>query len=166
MRECGFERVVGTQDVDVDDGFHGVGTDGGDWGEEIACCAGATPMITCLSIILLWLEERLRWQEGINCRLTSHSQCLRARSRIVQQLPLGFRSFVRPHRRLLALLILNDRFLCLFRPSRPSPCSGQRCRRLLRDGRGLGPELSRWCRSRRCRRRLCCLEQDEGLEGT
>ena len=60
MRECGFEGVVGTQDVDVDDGFHGVGADGGYRGQEIACCTGAAHDI-CLSIILLWVEERPRW---------------------------------------------------------------------------------------------------------
>ena len=41
MRECGFEGVVGAEDVDVDDGFHGVGRELGDWGEEISCGAGA-----------------------------------------------------------------------------------------------------------------------------
>ena len=39
--EGGFEGVVGAEDVDVDDGFEGVGAELGDGGEEIACCAGA-----------------------------------------------------------------------------------------------------------------------------
>lgn len=41
VREGGFEGVVGAEDVDVDDGFEGVGAELGDGGEEIACCAGA-----------------------------------------------------------------------------------------------------------------------------
>ena len=37
----GFEGVVGAQDVDVHDGFEGVGAELVDGGEEVACCAGA-----------------------------------------------------------------------------------------------------------------------------
>ena len=43
VRERGFQRVVGAQHVDVDDGFEGVGADLGDWGEEVAGGAGAEP---------------------------------------------------------------------------------------------------------------------------
>ena len=39
--ESGFEGVVGAEDVDVHDGFEGVGAELGDWGEEVAGCAGA-----------------------------------------------------------------------------------------------------------------------------
>ena len=42
--EGGFEGVVGAEDVDVDDGFEGVGGELVDGGEEIACCAGAGVM--------------------------------------------------------------------------------------------------------------------------
>lgn len=36
-----FEGVVGAEDVNVDDGFEGVGGEGGYWREEVACCSGA-----------------------------------------------------------------------------------------------------------------------------
>lgn len=39
--ESGFEGVVGAEHVDVHDGFEGVGAELGDWGEEVAGCAGA-----------------------------------------------------------------------------------------------------------------------------
>lgn len=39
MWECGFEGVVRAEDIDVDDGFHSVGGELGDGGEEISCCA-------------------------------------------------------------------------------------------------------------------------------
>ena len=57
MGECGFEGVVGAQDVDVDDGFHGVGTEGGDGGEEVACCAGATGR----KALGMWLKGHCSW---------------------------------------------------------------------------------------------------------
>lgn len=41
MREGGFEGVVGTEDVDIDDGFHGVGRELGDWGEKVSSRTGA-----------------------------------------------------------------------------------------------------------------------------
>ena len=43
--EGDFCGVVGAQKVDVHDGFHGVGGELGEGGEEIACCAGAVGMI-------------------------------------------------------------------------------------------------------------------------
>ncbi len=39
--ESGFEGVVGAEDVDVHDGFEGVGAELVDGGEEVACCSGA-----------------------------------------------------------------------------------------------------------------------------
>ena len=39
--ESGFEGVVGAENVDVHDGFEGVGAELGDWGEEVAGCTGA-----------------------------------------------------------------------------------------------------------------------------
>ena len=36
-----LEGVVGTEDVNIDDGFHGVGAELLDRGEEVACCSGA-----------------------------------------------------------------------------------------------------------------------------
>lgn len=41
LREGGFERVVGAEDVDVHDRFEGVGAELGYGGQEIACCSGA-----------------------------------------------------------------------------------------------------------------------------
>ena len=37
MGEGGFEGVVGAEDVDVEDGFEGVGAELVDGGEEVAC---------------------------------------------------------------------------------------------------------------------------------
>ena len=39
-----FEGVVGAEDVDVDDGFEGVGGELIDGGEEVACCAGTATL--------------------------------------------------------------------------------------------------------------------------
>ena len=39
--EGGFEGVVGAENVDVDDGFEGVGAELVDGGEEVACCSSA-----------------------------------------------------------------------------------------------------------------------------
>lgn len=49
MGECGFEGVVGSEDVDVDDGFHGIGRELGDWGEEVSSRAGAAIPFTVLA---------------------------------------------------------------------------------------------------------------------
>ena len=46
VRESGFESVVGAEDVDVDDGFHGVGGKLRYGGEEVACCAGSASLDT------------------------------------------------------------------------------------------------------------------------
>jgi hypothetical protein len=35
-----FERVVGTDYIDVDDGFEGVCRESANWCEEVACCSG------------------------------------------------------------------------------------------------------------------------------
>ena len=37
--ESGFQGVVGAEHIDVDNGFEGVGGEGSDWGEEVACCS-------------------------------------------------------------------------------------------------------------------------------
>lgn len=41
VREGCFKGVVGTEDVNVDDGFHGVGAKLLDRGEEVTCCSSA-----------------------------------------------------------------------------------------------------------------------------
>jgi hypothetical protein len=41
-----FEGVVGAEDVDVDYGFEGVRGEAGEWGEEVACCAGTVGPIS------------------------------------------------------------------------------------------------------------------------
>ena len=41
VREGGFEGVVGAENVDVHDGFEGVGAELGDGRKEVAGCAGA-----------------------------------------------------------------------------------------------------------------------------
>lgn len=56
VREGGFEGVVGAENVDVHDGFEGVGAELGDGREEVAGCAGAE-RIFCQWLVLevgLW----------------------------------------------------------------------------------------------------------------
>lgn len=44
--EADFGGVVGAEEIDVDDRFHGVGGELGQRREEVACCAGAGGIIS------------------------------------------------------------------------------------------------------------------------
>ena len=69
--ESGFEGVVGAENVDVHDRFEGVGAELGDWGEEVAGCAGAESMMRMAS-----------WGGLMVGGYTLHSQSLQALGRI------------------------------------------------------------------------------------
>ena len=54
-RQAGFDRVVGADDVDVDNGLEGVGGELRHRGEEIACGAGAVGQ----DLLVVWTAERV-----------------------------------------------------------------------------------------------------------
>lgn len=58
MGEGGFEGVVGAEDVDVDDGFEGVGAELSYGSEKVACCAGA---VWNMLAFLISLEATALW---------------------------------------------------------------------------------------------------------
>lgn len=76
VRESGFEGVVGAEDVDVHDGFEGVGAELGDWGEEVAGCASAGK-----GVLSMGIYGELDYGGG-----TLHSQCLQALGRTALRL--------------------------------------------------------------------------------
>lgn len=49
VRKCGFDGIVGPKDIDVDDGFEGIGAELGYAGEEVASCAGSVGMKNTIS---------------------------------------------------------------------------------------------------------------------
>ncbi len=59
MREARFEGVVRADDIDVNDGFEGVGGELGDGGEEVSCGAGAG---SCASQRSKGSVEECSWQ--------------------------------------------------------------------------------------------------------
>ena len=97
--ESGFEGVVGAEDVDVHDGFEGVGAELGDGGEEVAGCAGAVEGI--LSMV--------DFGGGIVGGFTLHSRSLQAVGRIALRISVGSPRFGHQLLRYLALLLLSWR---------------------------------------------------------
>ena len=52
--EADFGDVVAAEEVDVDDGFHRVGGELGEGGEEVACCAGSGSIISMALVDDMW----------------------------------------------------------------------------------------------------------------
>lgn len=59
VRKCGFDGIVGPKNIDVDDGFEGIGAELGYAGEEVAGCPGSVGMKNTISS-----SEKPGWQ---NC---------------------------------------------------------------------------------------------------